>query len=253
MNRGKGHGGKSRFGHGVAASSPVNPDWAAATTAQQMMTSSPDNSVWGSTVDADSREEQKGVAAIIVASSSVGILGLLLEQWSSFLNLLNSRKALSPDYDALSGKIENEWILDSASSHHMTGRKVFLSNTKPFPPYTFTLPNGSKTTGDELGSSSLHSILNIDNVQVTPQAVNNLVANNIEPLNLRRSNRPHRPPEKLKDYICHMVWASPSISLSSASPSSSGPAGLWSLIARMIRSLATSKSPHLFEEIRLRM
>ncbi|KAI5673845.1 hypothetical protein M9H77_14209 [Catharanthus roseus] len=27
--------------------------------------------------------------------------------------------------------------------------------------------------------------------------------------------------------------------------------GLWSLIARMLRSLATSKSPHLFEEIRL--
>ncbi|KAI5663204.1 hypothetical protein M9H77_22527 [Catharanthus roseus] len=29
--------------------------------------------------------------------------------------------------------------------------------------------------------------------------------------------------------------------------------GLWSLIARMLRSLATSKSPHLFEEIRRRM
>lgn len=36
---------------------------------------------------------------------------------------------------------------------------------------------------------------------------------------------PHRPPGKLKKYVCYTVWSNPSIFLSSTSPSSLDPTG----------------------------
>lgn len=76
--------------------------------------------------DMDSTDEQQGVAASWAPSSFVGILGLSREQWSFFLHLLNNQKNANPAFDNLSGKIENEWILDSGCSHQMTGRNFFI-------------------------------------------------------------------------------------------------------------------------------
>ncbi|KAI5647603.1 hypothetical protein M9H77_33608 [Catharanthus roseus] len=59
--------------------------------------------------------------------------------------------------------MEYKWILESGCSNYMTGKKIFLSDIKPSHPYTVTLPNGSKTTGVELGSVFLDPTLKIDN------------------------------------------------------------------------------------------
>lgn len=76
------------------------------------------------------------------------------------------------------------------------------------------------TLGNSNSSSSSYSSDSTD-------SSGNGQQNDVEPLNLCRSNRRHQPPKKLKDYIYHTVRSNPSISLSlsPASPSLSDPTG----------------------------
>ncbi|KAI5649117.1 hypothetical protein M9H77_35122 [Catharanthus roseus] len=46
-------------------------------------------------------------------------------------SLLNSQKNTNLTFENLFGKIEDEWILDSGCSYHMTGRKIFFHWSSP--------------------------------------------------------------------------------------------------------------------------
>lgn len=97
-----------------------------------------------------------------------------MEQWNFFVNLLNKKS--SSNFDKLSGKLSENWILDSGYSHHMSVRKNFLENLQSFPPYNVKLPNGSQARGVQMCLTSLNPNLKIHNVLHIPQLRCNLIA-----------------------------------------------------------------------------
>lgn len=80
-----------------------------------------------------------------------GTHGFSTDPWNSLLTLLNNQSTA----DKLSSKIDNIWILDLGCSHHMNGKREFLTNLKPTSPYTFRLQNGTNAIAQEQGSACL--------------------------------------------------------------------------------------------------
>ncbi|KAI5666937.1 hypothetical protein M9H77_16790 [Catharanthus roseus] len=84
-------------------------------------------------------------------NSSNNISNLSSEQWSKLLTFINNKDVTQ--FDKLSS-MKNLWILDSGCSHHMTGRKYFLSNLNNVYPYTIGQPNGTKSIALQEGMIS---------------------------------------------------------------------------------------------------
>lgn len=114
---------------------------------------------------------------LLLPPPSVGIPGLSLDYWSSFLNLLSSQnQKTTSNLDTLSGKMFYSWILDIGCSHHMTGRQELLAGLHSIFPYIIGLPNGSETTGTQEGFAHLNPNFKIHHVLYIPKLKCNLIS-----------------------------------------------------------------------------
>ncbi|KAI5663034.1 hypothetical protein M9H77_22357 [Catharanthus roseus] len=103
------------------SSSPATHGWATTATSPSILINhgweshslavhSPVRGSQRRTADLDSTDKRQGVTASASASSSFGTPGLSAEQWSSFLQLLNSQKNANPAFENLSGYWSNPTI-----------------------------------------------------------------------------------------------------------------------------------------------
>ena len=99
---------------------------------------------------------------------------LTAEQWSFFLNLLNTCKPGTSE--KMNGKDNLIWIIDSGASQHMTGTLECLTNLKEIMACPIGLPNGEQVMALKEGSVCLGKHIKLDNVLYVPNLNCNLIS-----------------------------------------------------------------------------
>ena len=88
------------------------------------------------------------------------------EQWNALTQILNEKTKASSD--RLSGKHYGDLILDTGSSHHMTGELSFLENVSSIPPCPVGFADGNKTFATHVGVFHLSNNITLSNVLFVP-------------------------------------------------------------------------------------
>ena len=88
--------------------------------------------------------------------------------------LLSLIEAPKDTQERLSGK--DDWILDSGASYHMTGDLKSLSNLCDIPSVPFSMPNGTISFANKLGSVKLNDQLVLSDVLYVPSLNCNLIS-----------------------------------------------------------------------------
>ncbi|KAG8374560.1 hypothetical protein BUALT_Bualt10G0008100 [Buddleja alternifolia] len=130
------------------------PEWAHRANSAQMIGSLP----------------SAGVTNCQVAGSGV----MSGKQWIALLNLLSSCK--SNTNEKLSGKNALNWIIDSGTSHHMTGRIECVTDLKDILKCAVGLANGNQTMALKEGSIRLGKHMHLENVLYVPSLNCNLIS-----------------------------------------------------------------------------
>lgn len=76
----------------------------------------------------------------------------------------------------MSGKIKDSWILDLGCSHHVIGKKDFLTNLHSIPPNIIEIPNGNEAVACKKGSACVGPNLKIHNILFMPYIKCNLIS-----------------------------------------------------------------------------
>lgn len=72
--------------------------------------------------------------------------------------------------------LDNEWLLDSGASYHMTGNKGVLTEMVQIAPLDMVLPNGERSKATHVGSVALSTSINLINVLLVPRLKCNLIS-----------------------------------------------------------------------------
>lgn len=95
-----------------------------------------------------------GARDAVTDSDRIGISGLTDEQWSTLFNMLNSHKGGSNE--KLTGTHNSlPWIIDTGTSHLMTGTYECLTDLRSITPCPVGLPNGEETMALKEGTMNL--------------------------------------------------------------------------------------------------
>lgn len=93
---------------------------------------------------------------------------LTAEEWKALSQLAREKTSNVNVNDKLSGKINDDVILDTGASHHMTGNLSLLVNVRPTSPCSVGFADGSKTMSTSSGMFHMSESFKLDNVLYVP-------------------------------------------------------------------------------------
>lgn len=102
--------------------------------------------------------------------------GFTNEQWQTFLKMMENCKNTSLGGKHSGMNLDNEWLLDSGASYHMTGNKGILKEMVQIAPVDVVLPNGECTKATHVGRVTLSTSINLINVLLMPGLKCNLIS-----------------------------------------------------------------------------
>ncbi|CAH9097350.1 unnamed protein product, partial [Cuscuta epithymum] len=98
------------------------------------------------------------------------------EQWQTFIKLMENCKATSSGEKLTGMNPDNEWLLDSGASYHMTGNYDVLKELVQIAPVAVILPNGEHTEATHVGSVAISTRLKLIHVLLVPGLKCNLIS-----------------------------------------------------------------------------
>ncbi|XP_012840356.1 PREDICTED: uncharacterized protein LOC105960698 [Erythranthe guttata] len=116
----------------------------------------------------------KGSTSSLTDADKGDLSILTSEQWATLRNLLNDQKLTFTDKQT--GKICDQWIIDSGASHHMTGCDDLLTKSHDVHNYPVGLPNGAEIVATKEGTTVLGEQIKLNNVLFVPNLNCNLLS-----------------------------------------------------------------------------